>query len=54
MLDCAYDHVQSCNGSTDALAYLFEVLRRNSLCYKRKRISEIIENVSDDDVVEDQ
>lgn len=48
MLNCALENLENCPGSTEALAYLFDVIRRNSLCFKRKNVSEVIE--SDDDI----
>lgn len=55
MLNCASEQLdQTCSNSTEALAYLFEVFRRNSLCFKRKKISEIIESSDDfDNIVTD-
>ncbi|KAL7025397.1 hypothetical protein ACKWTF_013462 [Chironomus riparius] len=48
MKNCAVKPLESCNGASEALSYLLDVIKRNSLCFKRKNLADIIENSSED------
>lgn len=47
MLACAAEHLEYCVGAIELLSYLFDVIKRNSICFRRKDISEILEMSSE-------
>lgn len=53
-LNCALEQLDACNeGSIDVLAYLFDIIRRNSLCYKSKIIDSSSSSESSSNIVTD-
>lgn len=47
MKKCAEKPLDACGGASDALNYLLDVVKRNSICFKRRSVSEILENAKD-------
>lgn len=45
MLACAESYLKDCDGAIEVLSYLFDVIKNISICYKRKDVSEINDNL---------
>lgn len=47
MKSCAEKPLESCRGGVDALNYILDIIKRHSVCFKRKSVLDIVENSVD-------
>lgn len=49
MITCAHEELSGCKGkgANEALAYLLDIIKRNSLCSHMKDVSDVIDSIED-------